>query len=164
MVVFESGKPKKSEYRKFKNETVLRNDDFAAMKEAVMRRYTRVMNENKQLPDLIVIDGGKGQLNIAYEVLEELQIVDKVPIIGLAKRLEEIFVPGQSESIQLPKSSSSLILLQHIRDEAHRFAITYHRKLREKRTLQTELMTIPGVGKKRAEQFIAAFRVSPTCI
>ena len=157
MVVFENGKPKKSEYRKFKNETVLRNDDFAAMKEAVMRRYTRVMNENKQLPDLIVIDGGKGQLNIAYEVLEELQIVDKVPIIGLAKRLEEIFVPGQSESIQLPKSSSSLILLQHIRDEAHRFAITYHRKLREKRTLQTELMTIPGVGKKRAEQLLQHF-------
>lgn len=157
MVVFENGKPKKSEYRKFKNETVLRNDDFAAMKEAVMRRYTRVMNENKQLPDLIVIDGGKGQLNIAHQVLEELQIVDKVPIIGLAKRLEEIFVPGQSESIQLPKSSSSLILLQHIRDEAHRFAITYHRKLREKRTLQTELMTIPGVGKKRAEQLLQQF-------
>ena len=157
MVVFEGGKPKKSEYRKFKNETVLRNDDFAAMREAVMRRYTRVMNENKQLPDLIVIDGGKGQLNIAHEVLEELQIVDKVPIIGLAKRLEEIFIPGQSESIQLPKSSSSLILLQHIRDEAHRFAITYHRKLRERRTLQTELMTIPGVGKKRAEQLLQHF-------
>jgi len=157
MVVFEGGKPKKSEYRKFKNETVLRNDDFAAMKEAVRRRYTRVMNENKQLPDLIVIDGGKGQLNIAYEVLEELQIADKVPIIGLAKRLEEIFIPGQSESIQLPKSSSSLILLQHIRDEAHRFAITYHRKLREKRTLQTELMAIPGIGKKRAEQLLQHF-------
>jgi len=157
MVVFEGGKPKKSEYRKFKNETVLRNDDFAAMKEAVTRRYTRVMNENKQLPDLIVIDGGKGQLNIAYEVLEELQIADKVPIIGLAKRLEEIFIPGQSESIQLPKSSSSLILLQHIRDEAHRFAITYHRKLREKRTLQTELMAIPGIGKKRAEQLLQHF-------
>ncbi|HPD34093.1 MAG TPA: excinuclease ABC subunit UvrC [Candidatus Kapabacteria bacterium] len=157
MVVFEGGKPKKSEYRKFKNETVLRNDDFAAMKEAVRRRYTRVMNENKQLPDLIVIDGGKGQLNIAYEVLEELQIADKVPIIGLAKRLEEIFIPGQSESIQLPKSSSSLILLQHIRDEAHRFAITYHRKLRGKRTLQTELMAIPGIGKKRAEQLLQHF-------
>ncbi|HRS01991.1 MAG TPA: excinuclease ABC subunit UvrC [Bacteroidota bacterium] len=157
MVVFEGGKPKKSEYRKFKNETVLRNDDFAAMKEAVLRRYTRVMNENKLLPDLIVIDGGKGQLNIAYEVLEELQIADKVPIIGLAKRLEEIFIPGQSESIQLPKSSSSLILLQHIRDEAHRFAITYHRKLREKRTLQTELMAIPGIGKKRAEQLLQHF-------
>ena len=157
MVVFEGGKPKKSEYRKFKNETVLRNDDFAAMKEAVRRRYTRVMNENKQLPDLIIIDGGKGQLNIAYEVLEELQIADKVPIIGLAKRLEEIFIPGQSESIQLPKSSSSLILLQHIRDEAHRFAITYHRKLRGKRTLQTELMAIPGIGKKRAEQLLQHF-------
>lgn len=105
MVVFEGGKPKKSEYRKFKNETVLRNDDFAAMKEAVMRRYTRVLSEKKQLPDLILIDGGKGQLNIAYQVLQELQIEDKVPIIGLAKRLEEIFTPGESESLQLPKSS-----------------------------------------------------------
>ncbi len=157
MVVFEGGKPKKSEYRKFKNETVLRNDDFAAMKEAVMRRYTRVLSEKKQLPDLILIDGGKGQLNVAYQVLQELHIEDKVPIIGLAKRLEEIFTPGESESLQLPKSSSSLILLQHIRDEAHRFAITYHRKLREKRTLQTELMEIPGIGEKKSKMLLQHF-------
>jgi len=157
MVVFENGKPKKSEYRKFKNETVLRNDDYATMKEVVRRRYTRLITEKQQLPDLIIIDGGKGQLNAALEVLEELQILNKVNIIGLAKRLEEIFVPGESDSILLPKASLSLRLLQQIRDEAHRFAITYHRKLREQRTLQTELTKIKGIGKAKAEKLLKHF-------
>lgn len=157
LVVFENGKPKKSEYRKFKNETVLRNDDYATMKEVVRRRYTRLLNEKQQLPDLIIIDGGKGQLNAALEVLEELQILNKVNIIGLAKRLEEIFVPDQAESILLPKASLSLRLLQQIRDEAHRFAITYHRKLREQRTLQTELTKIKGIGKTKAEKLLKQF-------
>lgn len=157
MVVFEQGKPKKSEYRKFKNETVQRNDDYATMKEVVRRRYTRVLNEKQQLPDLIIIDGGKGQLNAAVEVLDELQILGKTNIIGLAKRLEEVFVPGEADSILLPKASLSLRLLQQIRDEAHRFAITYHRKLREKRTLQTELTKIKGIGKTKAEKLLKHF-------
>ncbi len=157
MVVFEQGKPKKSEYRKFKSETVQRNDDYATMKEVVRRRYTRVLAEKQQLPDLIIIDGGKGQLNAAVEVLEELQILHKTNIIGLAKRLEEVFVPGESDSLLLPKASLSLRLLQQIRDEAHRFAITYHRKLREKRTLQTELTKIPGIGKTKAEKLLKHF-------
>lgn len=157
LVVFEQGKPKKSEYRKFKNESVLRNDDYATMKEVVRRRYTRVLTEKQQLPDLIIIDGGKGQLNAAVEVLEELQILTKTNIIGLAKRLEEVFVPGEKDSILLPKASLSLRLLQQIRDEAHRFAITYHRKLREKRTLQTELTKIKGIGKTKAEKLLKHF-------
>jgi excinuclease ABC subunit C len=157
MVVFENGKPKKSDYRKFKNETVLTNDDFASMKEVVSRRYTRVLAENIPLPDLIVIDGGKGQLSGAVEVLKELGIEHNVRIIGLAKRLEEIFLPGHSDSILLPKASSSLRLIQQIRDEAHRFAITFHRKLRDKRTLQTQLTEIEGIGDKKAEKLLKHF-------
>lgn len=157
MVVFENGKPKKSDYRKFKNETVLTNDDFASMKEVVSRRYTRVLAENTPLPDLIVIDGGKGQLSGAVEVLKELGIEHNVRIIGLAKRLEEIFLPGHSDSILLPKASSSLRLIQQIRDEAHRFAITFHRKLRDKRTLQTQLTEIEGIGDKKAEKLLKHF-------
>jgi excinuclease ABC subunit C len=157
MVVFENGKPKKSDYRKFKNETVLTNDDFASMKEVVSRRYRRVLAENTPLPDLIVIDGGKGQLSGAVEVLRELQIFEKVKIIGLAKRLEEVFLPDNSEGILLPKASSSLRLLQQIRDEAHRFAITFHRKLRDKRTLRTQLTEIEGIGDKKAETLLKHF-------
>lgn len=154
MVVFVDGKPKKSEYRKFKLRTIEGNDDFAAMREVVTRRYARVIEEETPLPDLIIIDGGKGQLSQAVDVLTELGIIDKVAVIGLAKRLEEIFFPGTSEPLLLPKTSSSLRLLQQARDEAHRFAITYHRKLRDKRTLQTELTHIPGIGGKTAQQLL----------
>ena len=150
MVCFEDGRPKKSDYRKFKNQTVHKNDDFAAMREAVQRRYSRLINENERLPDLIIIDGGKGQLSSAVGILKELGILDKVAIIGLAKRLEEVFFPGNSEAILLPKTSSSLRLIQQLRDEAHRFAITYHRQLRSKRTFRTELTDIPGIGSKTA--------------
>ena len=150
MVCFEDGRPKKSEYRKFKNQTVNKNDDFAAMREAVQRRYSRLINENGRLPDLIVIDGGKGQLSSAVGILKELGIFDKVAVIGLAKRLEEVFFPGNSEAILLPRTSSSLRLIQQLRDEAHRFAITYHRQLRSKRTFRTELTDIPGIGEKTA--------------
>ena len=153
MVYFENAKPKKSEYRKYKNKTVEGIDDFASMKEVVYRRYAKLIQDNAEMPDLIVIDGGKGQLSSAYEVLTELKLTD-IPIIGLAKRLEEIFVVGSSESMLLPKSSSSLRLLQQIRDEAHRFAVTFHRSLRDKRTLQTELTQIPGVGKKKAMKLL----------
>ena len=154
MVCFEDGKPKKSEYRKFKNQTVNKNDDFAAMSEAVERRYSRLINEKQRLPDLIVIDGGKGQLSSAVSVLKELGILDKVAIVGLAKRLEEVFFPGNSEAVLLPRTSSSLRLIQQLRDEAHRFAITYHRQRRSKRTFKTELTEIPGIGAKTAQKLL----------
>jgi excinuclease ABC subunit C len=156
MVVFSDAKPKKSEYRKFKIRTVAGPDDFASMREVIERRYAKLLEEGEPLPDLIVVDGGKGQLSSAVEVLRNLGIQGQ-PIIGLAKRLEEIFLPEKTEPELLPKASSGLRLLQHIRDEAHRFAITFHRTLRAKRTLQTELDLIEGVGKKRAKELLEAF-------
>ena len=156
MVVFVDGKPRTGEYRKFKIQSVSGPDDFASMREIVERRYTRVLEEQGELPDLIVVDGGKGQLSSAVEVLQKLGIGAQ-PVIGLAKRLEEVFLPGRSEPELIAKTSSGLRLLQQIRDEAHRFAITYHRALRAKRTLQTELDLIDGVGKKRAKELLEAF-------
>ncbi len=156
MVVFVDGKPKKSEYRKFKIKSVTGPDDFASMKEIIERRYSRVLNEKLELPDLIMVDGGKGQLSSAVGVLRKLGLQDQ-PIIGLAKRLEEVFLPEKSEPEMVPKSSSGLRLLQQVRDEAHRFAITFHRSLRSKRTLQTELDLIEGIGKKRAKELLEAF-------
>jgi excinuclease ABC subunit C len=157
LVVFVDGKPKKSDYRKFKIKTFEGNDDFAAMREVVSRRYSRLVEENSELPDLIIIDGGKGQLSVAVEILKELKILDKVNVIGLAKRLEEMFFPNQKESVILPRTSSSLRLIQFLRDEAHRFAITYHRKLRSDRTLKTELTEIEGVGQKTANKLLIKF-------
>lgn len=156
MVVFEDAKPKKSEYRHFRIRTVRGPDDFASMREVVQRRYTRLQQEGARLPDLIMVDGGKGQLSSAVEVLSQLGISD-IPMIGLAKRLEEVFVPGSSEPLTLPRTSSGLRLLQQIRDEAHRFAITYHRTLRSRRILQTELDLINGIGKRRAKELLEAF-------
>ncbi|MFA6540691.1 MAG: excinuclease ABC subunit UvrC [Bacteroidota bacterium] len=158
MVVFVDGKPKKSEYRKFKIKTVAARDvnDFASMKEVVFRRYKRVLEENLEMPDLIMVDGGKGQLSSAVESLKELGLENR-SIISLAKRLEDVFIPEQSEPVSIPKTSSALRLLQQVRDEAHRFAITFHRSLRDKRTLQTELDLIEGIGKKRAKELLEAF-------
>jgi excinuclease ABC subunit C len=156
MVVFIDGQSKKADYRKYRIRTVEGIDDFKSMREVVLRRYSRVLNEKGALPDLIVIDGGKGQLSSAYEVLTELGLTH-IPIIGLAKRLEEVFVIGSLDPLILPRSSSSLRLLQQVRDEAHRFAITFHRYLRDKRTLQTELTEIPGVGKKTASKLLETF-------
>ncbi len=156
MVVFEDGKPKKSGYRKFKIKTVEGQNDFGSMREVIERRYRRLIEEKGNFPDLIVVDGGKGQLSSAVEVLHRLDITGQ-PIIGLAKRLEEVFLPAQSEPFQLPKTSSGLRLLQRLRDEAHRFAITYHRRLRSRRTLQTELDLIKGIGKKRAKELLETF-------
>lgn len=156
MVVFEDAKAKKSDYRKFKIRTVEGVDDFQSMREVVYRRYSRALAEKQDMPDLIVIDGGKGQLSSAYEVLKELDITS-IPIIGLAKRLEEVFTIGSQDPIILPRSSSSLRILQQIRDEAHRFAITYHRQLRDKRTFQTELTEIPGVGKITSVKLLSHF-------
>lgn len=158
MVVFVDGKPKKSEYRKFKIKTVAAAEvnDFASMKEVIYRRYKRVLDEALEMPDLIMVDGGKGQLSSAMESLKELHL-ENHPAISLAKRLEEVFIPNESEPLPIPKSSSALRLLQQVRDEAHRFAITFHRSLRDKRTLQTELDLIEGVGKKRAKELLEAF-------
>jgi len=156
LVVFEDAKPKKSEYRKYKVKTVVGPDDFASMKEVVERRYSRMLQEQGPLPDLIVVDGGKGQLSSAVEVLQKLG-VSNTPVIGLAKRLEEVFVPGQRDPVQMPRTSTGLRLLQQIRDEAHRFAITFHRQVRSKRILQTELDLIKGIGKKRAQELLEAF-------
>jgi excinuclease ABC subunit C len=156
LVVFVDGKPKKSEYRKFKIRSVDGQNDFASMQEVVKRRYERLIRENQELPNLIIIDGGKGQLSSAVEVLETLGL-KKIPIFGLAKKLEEIFLPQQNEPIQLPRTSSGLRLIQQIRDEAHRFAVTYHRIVRSKRILQTELDLIKGIGKKRAGELLEVF-------
>jgi excinuclease ABC subunit C len=157
VVVFKDCKPNKGEYRRFKIKTVEQNDDFAAMREAVFRRYKRLLDENKSLPDLIIIDGGRGQLNETASVLKELKIYENVQIISIAKRLEEIFKPEQHEPIILPRSSPTLQLIQQIRDEAHRFAITYHRTLRKKRTIGTELVNIEGVGELTAKKLLTTF-------
>ena len=156
MVVFVDGKPRKSEYRKFKIQTVQGPDDFASLQEVVRRRYSRLLEEQGEFPDLIIVDGGKGQLSSAHGVLAELGVAGQ-PIVGLAKRLEEVYQPGRSEPEMIPKASAGLKLLQQIRDEAHRFALTFHRSLRAKRTLQTELDLITGIGKARAKELLEAF-------
>jgi excinuclease ABC subunit C len=150
MVVFKEGKPKKSLYRKFIINSVEGPDDFQSIREVISRRYTRLKEENTSLPDLIMVDGGKGQLSSAMEILDELGF-NNYNIIGLAKRLEEVFFPGNSEPESIPKTSSGLKLLQHIRDEAHRFAITFHRNRRSKRTIKTELTDIKGIGPSTAK-------------
>jgi excinuclease ABC subunit C len=157
MVVFVDGKPKKSLYRKFIIESVEGPDDFASMREVFERRYSKLLEKNEPLPDLIMVDGGKGQLSAATGVLKHLGFKD-FNIIGLAKRLEEIFKPGISEAQTIPKTSSSLKLLQNVRDEAHRFAITFHRQRRFKRTLITELTGIKGIGKATAEKLLKDFK------
>lgn len=157
MVVFVDGKPKKSLYRKFIIKTVVGPDDFASMREIIHRRYSRLLEEKEPLPDLIMVDGGKGQLSSAVEILDGLGMKN-YEIIGLAKRLEEVFLSGQSDPQTIPKTSSSLKLLQHVRDEAHRFAITFHRERRDKRTLTTELLEIKGIGEKAAQKLLTEFK------
>ncbi len=155
MVCFDKGKPKKSEYRKFKLQSFEGSDDYAAMEEVIQRRYAGSLSKELPLPDLIVVDGGKGQVNTAFQTLNTLGL--SIPVIGLAKRIEEIFTPEAKDAFNLPKTSPALKLLQQLRDEAHRFAITYHRKLRSKRTLQTELTTISGLGEKTAFKLLEHF-------
>jgi excinuclease ABC subunit C len=157
MVTFVDNRPKKSEYKKFHIKTVKGADDYASMKEVVQRRYKKVQREGLQVPDLIVIDGGKGQLNAALEVLDSIGFREHTEIVGLAKRLEEVFLPGKQDPVMIPKTSPALKLLQRVRDEAHRFAISFHKKKRSKRTLQTELTNIKGVGDKTAAELIREF-------
>ena len=157
MVCFMDGKPRKSEYRKFKVKTVDGIDDFASMREVVFRRYKRVKEEGIGLPDLILIDGGKGQLSMAVSALRELGL-DYLPIIGLAKRLEEVFVPGQSEAQSIHKQSPGLILLRRIRDEAHRFAITYQKQKRTDSVTKSIFHKLPGMGKKRVQKLLSEYK------
>ena len=157
MVVFEDGLPKKADYRKFRVKSVSgAPDDFASMREVVGRRYKRLLEEGKELPDLVLIDGGKGQLGAAVAALEELGLGEQ-PVVSLAKREELIFVRGRDEPIALPRSSPVLQLVQRVRDEAHRFAIGFHRQVRSRRTIASELDDIPGIGPARRRKLLSAF-------
>jgi excinuclease ABC subunit C len=181
MVVFENGKPKSAAYRRFRIKTVEGADDFSSLAEMVRRRLKRAGSEDAtreapatehgdgsdqaappgesewtRRPDLMIIDGGKGQLNAVLEVLDEQGIVDQ-PIVSLAKQREELFLPGRSEPVLLPPTSQALFLVQRIRDEAHRFAITYHRAVRGKRCLESSLDSVPGVGVRRKRDLIRHF-------
>jgi excinuclease ABC subunit C len=180
MVVLEDGLPKKSDYRRFKVKTVGSNDDYAAMEEVVRRRLTALLVERRKAaeppeldengdpiprrpakfsypPQLLLVDGGKGQLSVAIKVVEELGLADEIPVAALAKEFEEVFVPGQADSIRIPRQSEALYMLQRVRDEAHRFAIEYHRKLRGKRMTTSVLDDIPGLGPTRRKRLIKEF-------
>ncbi len=156
-VVFKNAKPSKSDYRHYNVKTVQGPNDFASMEEVVYRRYKRLLSEAQPLPQLIIIDGGKGQLSAAVKSLEALGILDKVTVVGIAKRLEEIFFPGDSVPLYINKKSESLKLIQQARNEAHRFAITFHRNKRSQDFTKTELHDIPGVGEKTAEKLLKSF-------
>jgi len=159
MVVFEEGKPAKSQYRRFRIRTVQGQNDFAMMGEVLKRRFSRHREGDSRfarMPDLVLVDGGKGQLNVAVEVLTELGYGD-VPMAGLAERYEHIYLPGRPQPLELPCDSPALLLLEHVRDEAHRFAVSHHRTLRGRRGISSELQNVPGVGKKRLVALMKAF-------
>src|SRR5204863_3534451 len=166
MVVMEDGLAKKSEYRRFKVRTVEGNDDYGAMEEVLTRRLTALLADREKPvedrtgkfrypPQLLLVDGGKGQLAVALRVVEELGLEDEIPVAALAKQFEEVYVPGRADPIRIPRQSEALYLLQQIRDEAHRFAITYHRQLRDKRMTKSVLDDIPGLGPGSRKKLIA---------
>ena len=157
-VVFKDGKPSKKDYRKFNIKTVEGPDDFASMEEVVFRRYRRLLNEDEPLPQLIIVDGGKGQLSSGVKALDTLGLRGKIAIIGIAKRLEEIYYPGDSIPLYLDKKSESLKIIQQLRNEAHRFGITFHRNKRSKTALNTELESIAGIGEKTVIELLKNFR------
>lgn len=157
-VVFKNGKPAKNDYRHFNVKTVVGPDDFATMREVVYRRYKRMLDENQELPQLIIIDGGKGQLSAAMEAITELSLRGKVVVVGIAKRLEEIFYPGDQYPIYIDKRSESLKLIQFMRNEAHRFGITHHRNKRSKNSIQSELLNIKGIGEKTMQELFKEFK------
>ena len=157
-VVFKDGKPSKKDYRHFNIKTVEGPNDFASMEEVVFRRYRRLLEEGESLPDLIIIDGGKGQLGAALKSLEVLGLRGKIAIIGIAKRLEELFYPGDSIPLYLDKKSETLKIIQHLRNEAHRFGITFHRNQRSKNAIDSGLTTIPGIGPKTMEKLMIEFK------
>ena len=156
-VVFRDGKPSKKDYRHFIVRTVEGPDDFATMKEVVYRRYRRLLDEDQPLPDLVIVDGGKGQLSAAYEIFVSLGIAQRVTLIGIAKRLEELFYPDDPLPLYLDKRSITLRIIQQLRDEAHRFGITHHRLRRSKSALVSSLDGIKGVGPKSREALLAHF-------
>lgn len=156
-VVFRNGRPSNKDYRHFNIKTVSGPNDFASMEEIVFRRYRRMLDENTPLPQLIVIDGGKGQLSSAMKSLQKLGLEDKVTVIGIAKRLEEIYFPGDSVPLYLDKNSISLKIIQHIRDEAHRFGITFHRAKRSSKMSLSALDEIKGIGEKTKEILLKQF-------
>lgn len=157
-VVFKNAKPSKKDYRHFNIKTVQGSDDFASMEEVVFRRYRRLIDEEQALPQLIVIDGGKGQLSSALKALEKLEIRGKVAIVGIAKKLEEIFFPGDQLPLYIDKKSESLRVIQYLRNEAHRFGITHHRNKRSKSSILSELTSIKGIGQKTYEELIRHFK------
>lgn len=157
-VVFRNGKPSKRDYRHFNIKTVVGPDDFASMKEVLTRRYTRLMREGEELPQLVVVDGGKGQLSAAVEALEAIGLRGTIALAGIAKRLEEIYFPGDSVPLYIDKNSETLKVVQHMRDEAHRFGITFHRDKRSKSQIVSELDSIKGVGPKTAEALLRHFK------
>jgi excinuclease ABC subunit C len=158
MVCFKNGVPSKKDYRHFNIKTVKGADDFSSMNEIVNRRYKRLMEEDLPLPDLIIVDGGKGQLNAAVEALKKLKIYGKIPIVGIAKKLEEIYYPEDPLPLHIQKKSPSLKLIQRVRDEAHRFAINFHRNKRSKSAFKTELEEIPGIGKATADKLLKKYK------
>jgi excinuclease ABC subunit C len=183
MVVMEDGLPKKADYRRFKVRTVAGNDDYAAMEEVLTRRFTALLAERERglgellagvggeaggvgsasgrrppkfsyPPQLLLVDGGKGQLSVAVRVLEELGLEDEIPVASLAKQFEEVYLPGRADPVRIPRQSEALYMLQRVRDEAHRFAITYHRQLRGKRMTRSVLDDIPGLGPARKKRLV----------
>ncbi len=158
MVVFKNARPEKREYRHFNIKTVEGPNDFASMEEVIYRRYKRMIDEEKQLPQLIVVDGGKGQLSSAVKSLEKLDLYGKIPIIGIAKKLEEIYFPNDSIPLYIDKKSESLRVIQQMRDEAHRFGITHHRNKRQKETIKSVLTDIPGIGYNTAQKLLWKFK------
>lgn len=157
-VVFRNGKPSKKEYRKFNIKTVEGPDDYASMAEVVYRRYKRMLEEEQPLPQLIIIDGGKGQLSSALKSLEKLNLRGKIAIVGIAKRLEELFYPDDPIPLYLDKKSETLKIIQQLRNEAHRFGISFHRDKRSKEALNTELESIPGIGEKTVIELLKHFK------
>jgi excinuclease ABC subunit C len=163
--VFEDGLPKRSDYRRFEIKGVPGQDDFASMEEMLHRRFARYLRERDEPvatrrrfaypPSLVVVDGGRGQLNVALRVLDALGL--DIPAVGLAKRLEEVFLPGQPEPLRIERGSEALFVLQHVRDEAHRFAVEYHRKLRERRAMASPLDDVPGIGPARKKALLRRF-------
>jgi len=158
MVCFRDGRPSKKDYRHFNVKTVTGINDFATMKEVVSRRYKRLMAEEQSLPQLVIIDGGKGQLSAAMEAIESLGLVGRMTVVGLAKNEEEIFYTGDSESLKLPYTGTSLRLMRQIRDEVHRFGISFHRKKRAQGTFRNELENIHGIGDSTADTLLKTFR------
>jgi excinuclease ABC subunit C len=165
LVVFEDGLPKRSDYRRFQIKGVPGQNDVASMEEMLRRRFVRYLKERDEPvakrgrfaypPSLVVVDGGRGQLNIALRVLDELGL--DIPVIGLAKRLEEVYLPGQPEPLRITRGSEALFVLQHVRDEAHRFAVDYHRRLRERRAMASPLDEVPGIGPARKKALLRRF-------